>query len=270
MTDTLRLLAVFPHPDDETMGLGPTLARYSTEGIETYLICATRGQRGWFESEGPNPGWEGVARIREAELRCAAEHLGLHEVCLLDYVDGDVDQANPNEMIGNIVTHIRRIKPQVVVTFGPDGNYGHPDHIALSQFTSSALVCAADISYVDANDQSPYRVAKFYYMVDSIDIVRVANEAFGGISMEVDSVTRQHIGWDDWQTTTRLDNSKYIEIAQKAMHCHKSQLPGYDPIPKWSLEELNKVFGIGNFYRAYSLVNGGRKVEEDLFEGLRE
>ena len=269
MDRTLRLLAIFPHPDDETMGFGSTLARYAAEGIETHLVCATHGERGWYESEGPDPGWAGVASIRDVELRCAAEYLGLREVNFLDYIDGDVDQANPAEIISKIVTHIRRIKPQVVVTFGPDGNYGHPDHIALSQFTTSALVCAADSSYVDANNQPPHRVAKFYYMVDSMDIVGVANEAFGGISMEVDGVTRYHIGWDDWQITTRIDNGQFMEILQKAICCHKSQLPGYGPMGEWSVDELRKVFGIGNFYRAYSLVNGGRKVEDDLFEGLR-
>src|SRR6185436_6782971 len=119
MTDSLKLLAVFPHPDDETLGLGPTLARYASEGVETYLVCATRGERGWFDSEGPDPGLEGVAHIREEELRCAAEYLGIREVSFLDYIDGDVDQADPEEMIGKIVSHIRRIKPQIIVSFGP-------------------------------------------------------------------------------------------------------------------------------------------------------
>jgi LmbE family N-acetylglucosaminyl deacetylase len=269
MTDPLKLLAVFPHPDDETLGLGPTLARYSAEGVETYLICATRGERGWFDSEGPDPGLEGVARIREVELLCAAEHLGLHEVSFLDYIDGDVDQANPEDIIGKLVSHIRHIKPHIVVTFSPDGAYGHPDHIALSQFTNGALVCAADKDFVDANAQPSHRVLKFYYMVDSLDIVGVANEAFGGISMEVDGVTRTHVGWEDWQITTRLDNNKYLDKVQKAMLCHRSQLPGYGPLAEWSLAELTKIFGTGNFYRAFSIVNGGRKVETDLFEGLR-
>ncbi len=61
MDGALKLLAVFPHPDDESLGLGSTLARYTAEGVETYLVCATRGERGWFESEGPDPGFEGVA-----------------------------------------------------------------------------------------------------------------------------------------------------------------------------------------------------------------
>ena len=269
MTDSLKLLAIFPHPDDETLGLGSTLARYSAEGIETYLMCATRGERGWFDSEGPNPGLEGVAKIREAELTCAAEHLGLREVNFLDTIDGDVDRANHKEMIGKIVNHIRRIQPQVVVTFAPDGSYGHPDHIALSQFTAGSLVYAADQNYVDENKQTPHRVSKYYYMVDSVEIVRISVEAFGGISMEVDGVTRRHIGWEDWQITTRLDNTRFMDAVQKAIKCHSSQLPGYGPISDWPLDELTKVFGVGNFYRAYSLVNGGRKVETDLFEGLR-
>lgn len=267
MNGTLKLLVVFPHPDDETLGLGSTLARYSTEDVETHLLCATRGERGWFDSEGPDPGFEEVARIREAELRCAAEHLGLQEVCFLDYIDGDVDLAEPQEIIAKIVTHIRRIQPQVVVTFSPDGIYGHPDHIALSQFTNGALVCAADESLDDG--QAPHRVSKLYYMVDSVDVVEAANEAFGGIRMEIDGVTRNHIGWQDWQITTWLDNSKHMDKVRDAIRCHKSQMPGYGPIAEWSVEQLAKVFGIGHFYRAFSLVNGGRKVETDLFEGLR-
>ena len=269
MTSLLKLLAIFPHPDDETLGLGSSLARYSAEGVETYLVCATRGERGWFDSEGPNPGLEGVGQIRERELRCAAKHLGLCEVNFLDYRDGDVDQANAEEIIGKLVSYIRRIKPQVVVSFGPDGVYGHPDHIALSQFTNAALVCAADRNFVDMNVQAPHRVLKFYYLVDSPDIVKFANESFGDISMEIDGVRRHHVGWDEWAITTRLDNNNYLDKVQKAMLCHKSQLPGYGPMAEWSLAELAPIFGDDSFYRAFSLVNGGRTVETDLFEGLR-
>lgn len=269
MAEPLQLLAIFPHPDDETLGMGSTLARYAAEGVETYLICATRGERGWFDSEGPNPGLEEVGRIREAELRCAAEHLNLHEVSFLEYIDGDVDRADPAEIIGKLVMHIRRIRPQVVVTFAPDGTYGHPDHIALSQFATGALVCAADGNFVDTNAQPPHRVAKFYYMVDSVETVQLAQELFGGISMDVDGVSRNHIGWEDWMITTRLDNHAYMAQVQKATLCHKSQLPGYGPLAEAPLDELARMFGTGYFYRAFSLVNGGREVETDLFAGLR-
>jgi len=260
-------MAIFPHPDDETLGLGSTIARYTSEGIETYLVCATHGERGWFESEGPDPGFEGVAQIRTGELLRAADNLGLQEVTFLDYIDGDVDQANPAEIIQKLVTQIRRVRPHVIVTFAPDGGYGHPDHIALSQFTSGAIVCAADSSYQDA--LSAHRVAKLYYMVDSVDIVRSANESFGGLRMEIDGVIRHHVGWEDWQITTVLNNQKDMDKVQKAIQCHKSQLPGYGPIGEMSVPELARLFGTGYFYRAFSLVNGGRKLETDLFEGLR-
>jgi hypothetical protein len=106
-------------------------------------------------------------------------------------------------------------------------------------------------------------------MVDSWDVVNAANEAFGGISMEIDGVRRSHVGWTDWQITTRLDNNSYLAQVQKAMLCHKSQIPGYHPVDQWPLVELGKLFGTGHFYRVFSLVNGGRHVETDLFEGLR-
>jgi LmbE family N-acetylglucosaminyl deacetylase len=268
MPEPLKLLAIFPHPDDETMGLGGTFAKYSAEGVQTYLVCATRGERGWFDSEGPNPGLEGVGRIREAELHCAAGHLGLHEVSFLDYLDGDVDQANAQEIIARLAGHIRRIKPQVIVSFSPDGSYGHPDHIALSQFANAAIVCAADPAY-ETDHPGAHRVSKFYYMVDSFEVVKGALDVFGGIAMDVDGVTRQHSGWQDWEITTRFDTTPYLPTVLKAVRCHKSQLPGYGPIGQMSENELGWLFGEGTFYRVFSLVNGGRAVETDLFEGLR-
>ena len=270
MAIELRLLAVFPHPDDETLGLGGTLAKYAAEGVATYLVCATRGERGWFDSEGPDPGLEEVGHIREAELRCAAQELNLREVCFLDYLDADVDAAPPREIIARIVEQIRRIQPQVIVTFPPDGSYGHPDHIALSQFTAAAIVCAADASFEDPSHQAPHRTPKFYYMVDSQEMVQLAIDEFGGISMDVDGVIRKHGGWANWQITTRIDARPYIDAVRKAVHCHKSQLPGYGPLADASAEEMGGWFGRGDFYRVFSTVNGGRIVETDLFEGLRE
>jgi LmbE family N-acetylglucosaminyl deacetylase len=269
MVDPYRLLAVFPHPDDETLGLGGTLAKYSAEGIETYLVCATRGERGWSDSLGPDPGLEAVGRIRELELKCAAVQLGLKEVTFLDFLDGDVDQADPMDAITRIATQIRRLKPQVVVTFPPDGAYGHPDHIALSQFTTAACVCAADASFRELNGLAPHRVSKFYYRVDSRALVIAGNQLFGGISMEVDGNERQDIAWADWQITTRIDGHQYMDSVYQAVHCHKSQLPNYGLLTKMAPGEMGDFFTEGTFYRAFSFVNGGRRVETDLFEGIR-
>lgn len=269
MAETLKLLAVFPHPDDESLGLGGTLARYAAEDVETYLVCATRGERGWNGPEHENPGMEALGRIREAELRCAAGRLGLHELSLLDYTDGDVDQANPQEIIAGIAAHIRRIRPQVVVTFPPDGHYGHPDHIALSQFTGAALLCAADASFRDPGDLTPFRVTKFYYMVDTKTLVSSLQETIGALSINVDGVERNHVGWEEWAVTTRFDTSPYFATVWQAILCHRSQLPGYGPLLELPRKTVQQFLGEGTFFRVFSTVNGGRTVERDLFEGLR-
>ena len=93
-------MAVFAHPDDESLGMGGTLARCAAEGIETYLVTATRGERGRYREHrdgDQHPGPEKLGRIREAELRAAAQVLGLREVSLLGYMDGDLDRADPGE-----------------------------------------------------------------------------------------------------------------------------------------------------------------------------
>jgi LmbE family N-acetylglucosaminyl deacetylase len=269
MAEILKLLAVFPHPDDESLGMGGSLARYAAEGIETYLLCATRGERGWNGPEEQDPGLSVMGNIRQTELHCAAKILGLQEVQFLDYLDGEVDMVNPQQAIALITSHIRRIRPQVVVTFSPDGNYGHPDHIALAQFTAGALLCAADASFRDPMDLPPYRVAKFYHMVDSQSMVAAVKESLGELDITVDGVTRDHFGWKEWAITTRIDTRRHFDQVWQAILCHQSQLPGYGPLVDLPRQTLLRFWSEGTFVRIFSLVNGGREVEHDLFEGLR-
>ena len=270
MTDSLRLLAIFAHPDDESMGMGGTLAKYAAEGVDTYLVCATRGERGWFGPEEQNPGLRALGSIREKELENAVAQLGMQGLYFLDYIDGDVDQADPTEAIGKIVTHIRRIMPQVVLTFPPDGNYGHPDHIAVGQLTSASIVCAADASYQDAENFAPHRVSKLYYMVDSESFIKLVAPFIGDLTFPVDDQLRGEVPWKDWMITTRIDMGAHCESAWRGIQCHRSQLPTLG-----LLAEMHEDAGVavlamqGTFYRAYSLVNGGRKIETDLFAGLR-
>jgi LmbE family N-acetylglucosaminyl deacetylase len=270
MTDALRLLAVFAHPDDESMGMGGTLAKYAAEGVDTYLVCATRGERGWFGIENQNPGREALGRLREKELENAVRELGMKGLSFLDYIDGEVDTVDHSEAIGKLVTHIRRAMPQVVVTFPPDGNYGHPDHVAVGQFTSAAIICAADANYTDAENFAPYRVSKLYYMVDSEEFINLVAPFVGDITFPVGDQLRGEVAWKDWMITTRIDMAEYCHMAWRAIQCHKSQLPSLG-----LLAEMHEDAGVavlamqGTFYRAYSTVNGGRVLERDLFEGIR-
>lgn len=267
---TLTLLAIFAHPDDESMGMGGTLAKYAAQGVETYYICATRGERGWFGPEEQNPGLSALGRIREAELSAAANVLGMKGVYFLDYVDGEVDQADHNEAIGGIVTQIRRIQPQVVVTFPPDGNYGHPDHIAIGQFTSAAIVCAADANYQDPAHLSPHRVPKLYFMVDSESFIDLVAPFLGDMTFQVGDQVRNEVPWKEWMITTRVDMAEHCGTAWRAIQCHKSQLPSLGALAEMHEDAGTAVLAMqGTFYRAFSLVNGGRNIETDLFEGIK-
>ncbi len=271
MADSLRLMCIFPHPDDESLGMGTTLAKYAAEGVEIYLLTATRGERGWLGDEREYPGPEALGKIREAELRNAAKVLGIRQVHFLDYIDGDLEQADPAEAEARIVFHLRRIRPQVVVTFGPDGVYGHPDHIALSQLVSAAVVCAADTGYASlppAQD-APHRVSKLYHKVETKGLIDEYESVFGELVMNVDGIERRAPGWPDWNITTWIDTEDYWQTGWKAIVCHRSQLRGYEALLKLPPEQLKKLWGKSSYYRAYSLVNGGHHTERDLFEGLR-
>ena len=268
--ESLKLLAVFAHPDDESMGMGGTLAKYSAEGVETHLVSATRGERGWFGPEDQHPGFDILGQTREVELQNAVNALGMKSLNFLGYVDGDLDQADHAEVIGKIVTHIRRIRPQVIVTFPPDGNYGHPDHVAIGQFTSAAIVCAADSTYADAEELPAHRVSKSYYMVDGEGFISLISAFMADLTFRVDDQVREETAWKDWMVTTRIDMADHCAAAYRAILCHKSQLSTIGVLAELPEESAASVLAMqGTFYRAFSLVNGGRKIETDLFEGLR-
>jgi LmbE family N-acetylglucosaminyl deacetylase len=268
---SLKLCGVFAHPDDETLGTGGTLARYAAEGVETYVVTATRGQRGRYRNNTDHPGPEALGRIREAELRAAGMVLGVREVSLLDYWDKDLDRADPDGVIGGIVAHLRRIRPQVVLTFDPAGGYGHPDHVAICQFATAAVTAAADPSYSAPGDGEPraHRVSKLYYMGWTRAKWEAYQEAFKKLVSNVDGVERQAAPWPDWALTTVIDTAGHWETVWKAVQCHESQMAMYGPLAHLSEEHHRGLWGSQEYYRVMSLVNGGRARETDLFEGLR-
>ena len=257
---TLRLMCVLAHPDDESLGTGGTLAKYAAEGVETYLVTATRGERGRYGDGGERPAPEIVGRLREAELCAAAKELGVREVSMLGYPDGGLDTVDPARAQEAIASHFRRIRPDVVITFGPEGAYGHPDHIAISQFTMAAAVCAADRDYA---------VAKLYHIAWSTKTWAAYQSALKKLTSTVDGVERQVIPAPDWGVTTRIDTSAVWPTVWDAVQCHRTQMSIYKNLAGLADEHHRALWGVQEYYRAFSLVNGGRTSETDLFEGLR-
>jgi LmbE family N-acetylglucosaminyl deacetylase len=263
-----RLLAVLAHPDDEALALGGTLVKYAQAQVATYLVTATRGERGWFGPPDENPGPAALGRIRTAELSDAARQLGLREVNYLGYIDGEVDQAEPATIISRIVAHVRRLRPQVVVTFDPTGIYGHPDHIAIAQFTTAAVAAAANPAYRDPERRPPHQVAKLYYRAFTAAELAVYESAIGRLVMGVDGEERRSQGWEPWAVTTCIDTGELWSKVWAAVACHRSQLPGYEKLAALDPHQHRAIWGCQTFYRAMSLVNGGRALEQDLFAGL--
>ena len=259
MNSALRLMCVLAHPDDESLGTGGVLAKYASERIGTYVVTATRGERGRFDDKGTAPGPEIVGRAREAELRAAGSVLGVTEVLLLDYVDAELDRADPTQAAEKIAAHLRRIKPHVVVTFDPFGAYGHPDHIAISQFTAAAIARASEV----------HRVSKFYYFVNGERKWAAYQAAFKTLTSKVDGTLRAAIAWPDWSITTAVDARDVWQTVWRAVQCHKTQMSIYTNVATLTEEDQKVIWGTGEFYRVFSLVNGGRTRETDLFEGLR-
>lgn len=149
---TRSLAAVFAHPDDETFATGGTLAKYAEQGVRCSVYSATDGDAG--RSSGiPVSSREELGRIRRAELIEACALLGVTAVDHGGHPDGALAAADPDVVIGQIVAFIRRERPQVVLTFGPEGApTGHRDHRAINRFATSAVLLAGTAAFPEQID----------------------------------------------------------------------------------------------------------------------
>lgn len=276
-----KLLVVMAHPDDETFGTGGTLAYYASKGVEVHLICATRGEVGDVEPE-LLEGFDSIADLRENELRCAAETLGLTQVHMLDYRDsgmaGSIDNlhpkalvaAPPDQVAAEIVRFIRELKPDVVITFDPIGGYLHPDHIAIHNATVKAFYAAADAAqYQDG--LAPFQSQKLYYHTFPKGFMKMAMfllRVFGkdptkfGKNGDINLVP---IAQARFAINATVDYRNVLAKRDKATACHASQ--GGAKMTSGAMSVMRKIFGVSDqFMRAYPPPT--KHVERDLFEGI--
>jgi LmbE family N-acetylglucosaminyl deacetylase len=236
------------------------------------LVTATRGDggryRGYPRGDHRHPGRAALAGIRETELQAAATALGLREVSVFDYPDQELDRADLREVIRRIVTRLRSFRPDVVITFGPDGAYGHPDHIAISQFTTAAMVAAADVGFAAEGAAPPHSVSKLYYLAWPESTWGAYQSAIRTLAATVDGIERHATPWHEWAITTVIDTSDMWPTVWRAVSCHESQLAAYERLKDLTAEHRRTLWGRQSFYRAFSAVNGGRTRETDLFEGV--
>ncbi len=279
------LLAVFAHPDDESFGIGGTLAKYAAEGVRVVLACATMGEAG--EIKDPSLGTvEQLAEIRERELRCACDVLGISELHLLGYRDsgmaGSPDndaprslvQADPAEVVGKIVRVMRQVRPQVVVTFEEGGGYGHPDHMAIHRHTVAAFQAAGDPSQYPEHlvtGLEPHLPQRLYFTA-------LPRRFFRGLAQRLNAMgfDLSRFGDFDWESrgipdelcTTEIDVSAYVDIKLQAFQCHRSQLSSDGPFSLLPPEVRWQFMSKECFLLAGSRLEPGQEPETDLFAGV--
>lgn len=234
--DATTLLAIYAHPDDETFGTGGTLARISAEGRRVVLVCATRGEAGEISKpELATP--ETLGAVREAELRCAVEALGIAEVIFLGYRDsgmaGTAENDDPRAfcqqrtdvVVRQLVEIIRRERPGAIVTFDPSGGYGHPDHIAIHHHATAAISAAGAVTFAP-DLGAPWRTPRTWWMVitrDAISAMRDAMDEAGMDTTWTDDLIESQAGWPDDDVDLLVDVSRYGEHKRRAFECHATQ-----------------------------------------------
>lgn len=200
------LLFLGAHPDDEVFFAGGTLARYVEEGVQVSIVCATRGERG---ATAGLCSIDELPKVREAELTAAMRVLGVTDIHFLDYEDQKLAAAPPDEIRRRLVALVRRIKPQIVITFDPEGANQHTDHMAISRFASDALSAAADPRWYPELGP-PHHIHRLLWQPPTI-LFRLPETADLPNEPGIDFL---------------LDVSRWTDKKATAIRAHRTQLPG--------------------------------------------
>lgn len=266
--DRLTLMAVFAHPDDEAFGTGGTLARYAAEKHNVFLVTATRGEAGGISEPGlATP--SNLPYVREQELQCSCKMYGINPPIFLDYQDGQLPIVHQGQAVGKLVRIIREIKPNVLITFGADGIYGHYDHIAVHRWSTIAFDLAADPDcFPNLDSCSPHQVNKLYYL--ALDEEQVSNISQDGkpASVQMDGVPFNFIGYPKKTITTTIDIRKYSYAKRQGILCHASQVGRQNRFLDEFSSGIDSLFQQEYFILAKSTTKRCRGVEEDLLYGL--
>jgi LmbE family N-acetylglucosaminyl deacetylase len=217
-----RLLAVFAHPDDESLACGGTLARCAEAGVEVTLVCATRGEAGSID---PALGADraSLGALREAELHCAAQILGLHEVVVLGHRDGMLTWTDPARIEADLAGVIDRVAPDAVLTFGADGLYWHPDHIAIATRVMAVVH--------DRAERQPVVLYEVTMPPGAMPaLVEAARASTGDAALAPWGLASEAFGKGALPPTLVIDVAPQIDKKLAALACHRSQFGPSNPL----------------------------------------
>jgi LmbE family N-acetylglucosaminyl deacetylase len=294
MSQERRLVYVGAHPDDESFGMGATLAKYVALGVKVYYVCSTRGEAGTVSPDFLKE-YGSIAELRCSEMSAAAAVLGLAGVYYLDFRDsgmaGSPENAHPDALVNaplvkvteRLVRIFRQIQPDVVVTHDRGGGYGHPDHIATHNAVVEAFAASADPrQFPDAGPV--FQPRKLYFGVRTHRLMRMAVRLMPFFGQNPHKFGRNHdidmaamVMQPDYPVHAVLKvNQSDLDQRRRSAACHASQGGGQPPMRGTGLIGLantiimykNRRLGTREtFMRAYPPPRG-RHIESDLFEGL--
>jgi LmbE family N-acetylglucosaminyl deacetylase len=281
MANRLSLLGAYGHPDDE-QGVSGLMHKYANAGVNVTLVCATRGEAGEI-APGVNATPQTLGQVREEELRCAAEKIGIHNLYFLDYRDSGMIgtpensdprclwQANLMEVTEKLVRLVRRHKPHVMLTFDPNGGYGHPDHIKIHQAAMIAYFVAGDArifpEQITKEGLSPWTPLKLYWGAFPRSRWQKYAEMAEKAGVDLPEPMKEFLkrGMPDEVITTRVDVSDFVDLKLNALYCHASQMNPESIFAKIPPEIRKEGLKVEMLIRAESRVAPIQGVEDDVF-----
>ncbi len=254
-----RIACVFAHPDDDTFGVGGTLALHAEDEPAITIVLATSGEAGRI-ADPSLAVREQLGRVREGEDLASWRALGLEpDVRFLRHPDGGLDRIPRAELAAELAPILEEVAPEVVVTFGPDGITGHPDHVAIGAAVSDAFTAARR----SASEPSFLRL--LHVAVAASDLARL-NEGLRARGLEPIDSTQPFMPRPvpDDRIGVRVDCSGVFDRKLEALRAHRTQSELEEvPFDLWPTMLGTEAFAI-----AWPEPARDAPALSDVFEGL--
>lgn len=253
------LLWIFAHPDDESFGSAGLMAWAHDNGLRTAYICATRGEAGGIRDSALAT-QETLGAVREHELRTAMAQVGLSEIRILGFRDSGMESTIDNDhpmalvnqpaetLLVHLAGHIRDLRPTTVITFGPEGIYGHPDHKYIGELACRAVSLAADPEWMPAL-HTPWQASALYFSVVPRELIMVMADDPAQPLGEISDESRRNLGTPSAEITHWIDVEPWIDIKRQAVACHRTQVDPDEVLSADSDEAIAKGMGHEHFLR---------------------
>jgi len=248
-----RVLTIFAHPDDECLVAGGTLRACSESGLGTIVISLTRGEQGSI-AEPELAMREMLGVVRESELRAACEKLGVTAVECFDFPDGALAWADAAEIKNVLSERIKHWQPEIIITFGAEGLYWHPDHIAVHELTNAA---------VSSLQKEGFCPCIYYATFPDNHMTELARRLESrGLNFNAWGLNPNAFGAPSSTITTRLDVRRYLDAKLDALNCHRTQFATDNLFVSLPRDLAEEFLGWEFFIRA----NPASTVQDKLLE----